>query len=125
MLGAQQLMQKYYGENAEAGGQRRPGRWGLTAEGRARAAAAGGSRPPNAEDHNDELCRICLQGVRPSATFLHAIDRPAALLSAAQRIRVPRVVGVVESARAFQHAQVCLLHPGSREETLFAHLSTG
>lgn len=61
----QQLMQKLHEGDKEGGAQRRkPGRWGLTAEGRARAAHSDVT-PPSADDTNDELCRICLQGVSP------------------------------------------------------------
>ncbi len=60
---AQQLMQKHSeGKGVGSAPKSKPGRWGLTAEGRSRAAHSDFA-PPNADDPNDELCRICLQGV--------------------------------------------------------------
>lgn len=61
-------MQRYYGEEGTSAPAPPPGKWGLTAEGRAR-------RRPTlvvpvtdpGEDLNDELCRVCAQGVRPAA----------------------------------------------------------
>ena len=56
-------MQKHSeGKGVGSAPKSKPGRWGLTAEGRSRAAHSDFT-PPNADDPNDELCRICLQGV--------------------------------------------------------------
>lgn len=65
MCHAQQLMQR---NNVWPGAQKKaaPGRWGLTAAGKAWAARQEG-KPLSADDPNDEFCRICLQGVSTCA----------------------------------------------------------
>ena len=62
--GVQRLMQQYYGEEGALPAPP-PGKWGLTAEGRARQR--GPFQVPVTDpnmDLNDELCRVCSQGVR-------------------------------------------------------------
>ena len=63
-LCVQQLQQQHAGEGG-ASVRKPPGRWGMTAEGRAIHYPA----PTLMADLNDEVCRICWQGVSMSGTL--------------------------------------------------------
>lgn len=65
-------MQKYYGDD-EPAAVKAPGRWGLTMAGRRRATEA---TVATVDDPNDELCRICLQGVRSKSMAISCFVLP-------------------------------------------------
>src|SRR5579875_586909 len=70
-------MQRHLGEDGGGGGgaeaAKPPGAWGLTAEGRARTWGPPPVGSDPAEDLNDELCRVCSQGVRTHAPLAAAL----------------------------------------------------
>ena len=55
----QMLQQQHVGDGRTAA-RKPPGKWGMTAEGRATHYPV----PQIASDANDEVCRVCWQGVR-------------------------------------------------------------